>query len=163
MSNTTKYKLDDFEEANDCVLIGIVSSAPDYTICWHLNKLFQINLYRCEDVEIELLSKQKKETAIDLFSDQSIEINQEKKISSHHIYKFDDEQFYSEYYLISNKGTQIYLDPALKKVNYFFEIAGLKSENHEQLIFELNSIEPISLAYFIKNESLVNKLQLTIK
>jgi hypothetical protein len=162
MSNTIKYKLEDFAESNECVLIGIVSSVPDYTICWHINKLLNINLYRCADAEIEMIQKSKKHDPIDLFSAEIDQTKETKSYSSHHIYKFYDEQFYSEYYFLANKGTQLHLDASLKKVNYFLEIVGMKSENFEQLIFELNSIEPISLAYFISHESLLNKLKLVI-
>lgn len=162
MSNFTKYKLDDFEETNDSVLIGIVSSAPDYNICWHINKLLQLKLYRCDDIKIELASKVKKSPVIDLFSAELADETEPQNFSMHHAFKFIDEQFYSEYYLISNKGTQGYLENSLKKVNYFFEINGVKSENHEQLIFELNTIEPIELAYFIRSESLISKFQIAI-
>ncbi|HRG59656.1 MAG TPA: IPExxxVDY family protein [Bacteroidia bacterium] len=162
MSNLTKYKLDEFEETNDAVIIGIVSSAPDYTLCWHINKLLQVNMFRCKDIKIELISKIKKSQVINLFSDEVKDEIENTHLSFHHAFKYIDEQFFSEYYLITNKGTQGFIENSLKKVNYFFEINGIKSENHEQLVFDLNSVEIIELAYFIGNESLISKFQIAI-
>jgi hypothetical protein len=54
------------------------------------------------------------------------------------------------------------LEPHLKRVTYFFEVNGMKAENKEQLIADLNAIEPIEMAYFIGKESIINKLHLHI-
>jgi hypothetical protein len=162
MSNTVKYKLDDFAEAEDCILIGIISSSPDYTVCWHINKQFQINLSRCPDVKLNITKKDKKEATIDLFSEQVENVNKAFNVSEHHVFKFIDEQFYSDYYFITNKGTRLTLEPQLKRVTYFFEINGMKAENAEQIIFDLNAIEPIEMAYLIGKESIINKLQLPV-
>lgn len=163
MSNTIKYKLDDFTEAEECVLIGIISSAPDYTICWHINKQLNLNLCRCADVKLEVIQKSKKEALPDLFSDQDQIANQDlSSFSAHHAFKFIDEQFFSDYYLIANKGTRLNLEPQLKRVSYFFEINGIKSEDADQFLFELNAIEPIEMAYVIGKESIINKLQLLV-
>ena len=59
MSTTIKYKLDDFAEANESILIGIISSSPDYTVCWHINKQLQINLSRCADLKFDVIQKNK--------------------------------------------------------------------------------------------------------
>lgn len=164
MSNTIKYKLDDFTADEESILIGIISSAPDYNICWHINKQLQINLSRCADIEIKIVNKKKPEATPDLFTDQE-EKETEKKIqdnSLHHVFKYSDEQLYSDYFFIANKGSKSNLEPQLKKVNFFFEVTGIKAENPDQLIFDLNAIEPIEMAYLIGKESIINKLQLLI-
>lgn len=162
MSNTVKYKLDDFAEADESVLIGIISSAPDYTVCWHINKQLELNLCRCTDVKIELVQRLKKSTSPDLFSTQTKDDDESISHSLHHAYKFIDEQFFSDYYLIANKGSSINLEPQLKRVTYFFEVTGMKAENADQLVFDLNTIETIEMAYLIGKESIINKLQLHI-
>ncbi len=162
MSTTTKYKLDDFAETDDSMLIGIISSAPDYTICWHINKQLQINLSRCDDIKFDVLEKNKKVTTPDLFSSETKTVNAALSYSAHHLFKYIDEQLFSEYYFIVNKGTRINLEPQLKRVTYFFEINGVIAENTEQIVFDLNAIEPIELAYVIGKESLINKLQLLV-
>lgn len=162
MSNTIKYKLDDFAEDDDCILIGIISSAPDYTVCWHINNQLQLNLCRSADVKLELVKKQKKAPEPDLFSVQYEAPLEQTNSSAHHVFKFMDEQFFSDYYLIANKGTRLNLEPSLKRVTYFLEVKGIKAENPEQLVFDLNTIEPIELAYLIGKESIINKLQLLV-
>lgn len=160
MSNTIKYKLDDFAEEDDSILIGIIASTPDYSLCWHINKQLNIQLKRLNDVHIELIKKQKKEAAPDLFSNH---FETDSRIfSSHHIFKYEDEQLYHDYCLISNKGTRSYLYPHLKQVTYFLEINGSISQNPDALIFELNAIEPIEMAYFIGNESIIKLFQLVV-
>ena len=61
-----------------------------------------------------------------------------------------------------NKGTRINLEAQLKRVTYFLEISGVVAENSEKIIFDLNAIEPIEMAYIIGKESLINKLQLLV-
>jgi hypothetical protein len=162
MSQTTKYKLDDFLPAEDCALIGIVSSAPAYNLCWHLNKQLNIELFRCPDINFEIVQKAKKYNGPDLFQQEEEIVSEHKTFSLHHGFKYNDESLYSDYYLISNKGTLVNLEPSLKKVNYFFEIVGTQSQQAEQLVFLLNSIEPVSMAYLIGQESIINKLKLII-
>jgi hypothetical protein len=162
MSNTIKYKLEEFAASDESILIGIVSSSPDYTVCWHINKQLQIDLSRVNDLKFEHIKKNKKTFELDLFSEQNKPIDSEENFSKHHVFKFLDEQLYSEYFFIANKGTLATLDPQLKKVSYFLEVCGTKSENAEQIVFDLNTIEPIQMAYLIGKESIINKLQLLI-
>jgi hypothetical protein len=162
MSTTIKYKLDDFAEANESILIGIISSAPDYTVCWHINNQLQINLSRCVDLKFDVIQKNKKEVLPDLFSAQENLSVQEPAYSEHHVFKYFNEQLFCDYYLIVNKGTRVNLEPQLKKVTYFLEISGADTENIEQIIFDMNAIEPIEMAYLIGKESIINKLQLLI-
>lgn len=162
MPTTTKYKLDDFAEAEESILIGIISSAPDYTVCWHINQQLQINLSRSIDLKFEVIQKNKKELQPDLFSAQEDLTIQQPGFSAHHIFKYLNEQLFCDYFLIANKGSSTHLDPQLKKVTFFLEINGLATENTEQIIFDLNAIEPIELAYLIGNESIINKLQLIV-
>jgi len=162
MSTTIKYKLEDFEADDESILIGIISSAPDYTVCWHINKHLKIDLRRCEDVHLQLIKKTKKNTAPDLFTSQVEELKSELNVSAHHVFKYIDEQLFSDYYFIANKGTRTNLDLQLKRISYFLEVNGIKADNAEQLMFDLNAIEPIEMAYLIGRESIINKLQLPI-
>jgi hypothetical protein len=162
MSITTKYKLDDFTSDDESILIGIISSAPDYTVCWHINKQLELNLSRCNDVKLALVQKSKPLFQPDLFNSKIEDALEMQHFSLHHVFKFEDVQFYSNYFFIANKGSQTNLEPQLKKVNYFLEVNGMKAENADQLIFDLNAIEPIEIAYLIGKESIINKLQLHI-
>jgi hypothetical protein len=162
MSGTTKYKLDDFTHEDESILIGIISSAPNYTVCWHINKQLQINLSRCKDLCFDVVQKNKKNAIPDLFSTEETEQHQHLNPSEHHVFKYLDEQLFSDYFFIANKGTQVYLEPQLKRVTYFLEINGVNSSNAEQIIFDLNAIEPIEMAYLIGNEGIINKLQLLV-
>ena len=162
MSNTIKHKLDDLAGDDECVLIGIVSSAPDFTVCWHINKQLKLNLSRAQDLKFEVLKKNKKTFVPDLFTKEEEKQTQENGFSYHHVFKYLDDILFSDYFFIVNKGTSLNLEPQLKKVIYFLEINGKNAENAEQLIFDLNAIEPIEMAYIIGKESIINKLQLPV-
>jgi hypothetical protein len=162
MSNTIKHKLDDLAGEDECVLIGIISSALDFTVCWHINKQLNINLSRTEDIKFEVINKSKKIFVPDLFTREEKTQTQEKIFSHHHVFKYLDDNLFSDYFFIVNKGTSLNLEPQLKKVNYFLEINGKNAENAEQLIFDLNAIEPIEMAYIIGKESIINKLHLPV-
>lgn len=162
MSNTIKYKLEDFADADESVLIGIISSAPDYTICWYMNKQLNLNLCRTADVKMELIKKINKTSGPNLFTAQEDDVKDDINFSSHHVFKFIDEQDFSDYYLIGNKGTHTFLDPVLKRVSYFLEVKGNNAENADKLVFDLNTIEPVEMAFLIGRESIINKLQLLV-
>jgi hypothetical protein len=162
MSNTIKYKLDDFENAEECVLIGIISSAPDYSVCWHINKQLELNLSRAKDISFATVNKSKKEALPNLFSEHVEDKIVDTNISLHHVFKYLDEYNYCDYFFIANKGTLVNLEPSLKRVNYFLEIIGNNTEIAEELVFSLNAIEPIEMAYLIGTESIINKLQLLV-
>ena len=162
MSNTVKYKLEEFADADESILIGIISSVPDYTICWFMNRQLNLNLCRTADVKMELIKKHNRSTGPDLFTAQEDEVNNDHNFSSHHVFKYIDDQDFSDYYLIGNKGTHTFLDPILKRVSYFLEVKGKNAENADKLVFDLNAIEPVEMAYLIGRESIINKLQLLV-
>ncbi len=163
MSSTTKkFTLDDEGENNEGYTIGIITSLPVYTLCWHINKLLTINLVKIKDFEIPL-KKQKPKTAPGLFDEVEEEEKDKTNVSQHSIYKYNDESLYVNYYLVENKGSAGILWPEMKKVTCFLSLDAVPGElNTQELLFSLNNIESVEMAYETGDYCLTDKLQLTI-
>ena len=113
---TLKYELD-----LDFVLIAITSSWKDYMLCFKINKQLNINFVRIEELSLHTRGDQ-------------------KVYFSRYLYQVDDME--TEYYLLANKGTEGYLIPEMKSVDYFILIK--------------NFIDKDDLSYLLEG---INKLQ----
>ncbi len=159
MTGIVKHKLSESEE--ESTLIAIVSSSPGYSLCWHMNKLLQWNLYRTKDCAIEIIEKKNQKLKVqNLFSEENDFVNQGKEYSIHQAFKYSDEAQFIDYYFMSNKGSKTYLEPIHKKVSFFLEIFGNHTESPEELIFKLNTLDIVDLAFIIPQESIINKHKL---
>lgn len=98
----------------DFSLFGISSHVANYRIAWGLNKLFELDLEREDDIDL------------------SFESNKKGNFS---LYKFDDQEDYTTYHLLSNRCEIGYLIPELKEIDYFIQYWGPMSEK------ELNSFK----------------------
>lgn len=164
MATIKKFTLEEFDDNDACLLIGIISSSPDFTLCWHINKHLNLNLKRIhKEIEIPLAKLPKKAQPPDLFNEIIEDNTPTQNISSHTFFKCSNEAFYTDYFMITNKGSKAFLVPDNKKVNYFLEIKGPKAEEDaDELLFAINAIEVIEMAYLIDIKSLTSKLQLII-
>lgn len=102
------------ENEIDFILIGIVSHAKDYRLCFELNKQLDIFLEKTDDLE---LKNKKPESSF--FSVSSCENEDENKI-----------------FIISNKSAGQFLIPDLKQWDYFFMIKGLIREKEKSNLIE---------------------------
>ncbi len=87
----------------DFSLFGLSSHVANYRIAWGINKLFDIDLERSDDVDL------------------SFENN---KLGSFSLYKFDDEESYTTFHLLSNRCETGYLIPELKQIDFFIQYWG---------------------------------------
>lgn len=122
-------------------LIGINASAPNYRLCWHLNKAFGISL--------------KMETPVDIHSKKGL-------ITPHHIYSFFDENINVKYRFIENKkGSSLFL-PEVSKADYLLVIDENDKVHLRELISEINKISLVVLAFEIDIDLLKQKQNLML-
>ena len=160
-----KYTLDDDIENTEGYTIGIITSLPSFTLCWHINKLLSINFIKVKDLELNLKPVKKKPELPSLFAGTEDEIFDEKNenTSFHSAYKYSNESLFANYYLIANKGSKTVLWAEMKKINYFFTIDCIPNEiKVDELIFQLNNIESVEIAFEAGNYCMIDKLQLAV-
>lgn len=92
----------------DFALFGVSSHVANYRLAWGMNQLFEIDLERVSDVDLSF--------------------GQEKK-GNFSLYRFDDEESYTTFHLISNRCSAGYLIPELKQIDYFVQYWGPMSDN----------------------------------
>jgi hypothetical protein len=149
------------EDDYDFLLIGIASHVKDYRICWAINEALSIDLTKVESLEI----KDKKQTTPSYFS----------------FFKFDDQETFREYAVISNiseskaaKTTanslfandlettdsmqKDFLIPELKNFNYLMVVKGELTEAQENdIISKLKSINLVVALLPIETSTLKSK------
>ena len=121
----------------DFVLLGLVSTAKDYRICFQLNKLLELDLCKQKDIEL----KTNKTGNTDHFS----------------FYEFvNGDQV--EYYFICNKGKTTSLIPEYKQLDYFLIVKNqLFDSTESELIKKLNSTSLILGVYSINASKLKSR------
>jgi hypothetical protein len=124
------------EEDYDFILIGVSCHTKDYRLCWEINKSLNSDLKRTEDLEIS------KKGEVNFFS----------------FYEYIDEDNYIEYYLISNLGSNGYLIPEQKKVDFFLLLKGNTSTNQaKDIIGRINSLSLVLTSFKIDPNQLKSK------
>lgn len=135
-----KFKLE-IEYNYDFALIGIASHEKDYRICWAINNKLGFDLKKTDDLEI----KDKKQTDATFFS----------------LYLYENEEQYSEYYIISNRSSNGMLIPEQKQVDYFLMIRGSVTEEQVSKIVKLlRELSMVLTAYEIDPNQLRSKQNL---
>ena len=127
------------EEDYDFQLIGISCHSKDYRLCRELNNILLIDLIRTNDIEV----------------------NKKNEVSSCSFYEFIDEDNHLEYYMISNLGSNGYLIPEQKKVDFFLMVKGSSSSNQMQdIICKINSLSLVLTSFNIDPNQLKSKQNL---
>ena len=115
-----------FEIDLDFVLIAVTTSLKDYRICFLINKYLHFNFIKTADHEIELSN-----TGTVYFS----------------MYSDHWEASGTDFYFMSNKGTEGYLVPEMNKTDYFLMIKNyIDDESLDNLLSGLNKIPEIVAA-----------------
>jgi len=117
---TLKFEIDlDFE------LVAITTSLRDYRLCYHINKRLNFNFTKSPDLEI-------------------IQAGMPVYFS---LYQFHWEASDTDFYFIANKGSDGYLIPEMRRVDYFIMIRNyIAGDELEKLVADLNKIQEIVAA-----------------
>ena len=92
----------------DFSLFGVSSHVANYRLAWGMNKLFEIDLERVDDVDLSFGSN---------------------KRGNFSLYRFEDEESYITFHLLSNRCDAGYLIPELKQIDYFIQYWGPMSHS----------------------------------
>lgn len=119
---TLKYELD-----LDFVLIALTVPLKDYRLCFKINKQLNIQFHRIDELYFQ------------------IDTNTESVyFSRYHFYQYQTE---NDLYLIANKGSERFLIPEMKTVDFFILIKNyMDKEDLEDLILGLNKIPEVQVA-----------------
>lgn len=129
----------------DFVLIGIISSARDFTLAWYLNKFLDIELKKQDDINYQFLKN-------------------DNFFISNYIFESD----YSIIRLLKNRATEFlnikkpYLLPELKTYDYFVILNGEFAAYYKDFILKLQQIPEINYTKQIDYEALPSKENLLI-
>lgn len=134
MNRTTlKFELD-----LDFVLLAITSQLKDYMFCFKINKQLGTDFCKVTDLELPF--------------------NAGNEIFYFSRYFFLMPQTETELYIIANKGTEGFLVPEMKKVDFFLLIQNyIDSEDLKRIIYGLNKIPEVLVAAEVDPKKLKSK------
>lgn len=136
-----KHKLE-IEYEYDFLLFGIVCHEKDYRFLWSVNNALGLDFAQEKDVVI----KEKGALQATHFS----------------VFHYTDEEMFTEYYIITNKGeNNVWLLPEQKKADFFLQIKGeVFDELKDDLLRRLRAVNNVILVYEIDPSILRSKQNL---
>ncbi len=129
------HKLD-FDQDLDCLLIGILSGARDYKLCFEVNRKLGLELSRLDDLAISTGRP----------GSQTVHTRFESRKSGE-----------ERYFLLSNRDTDNTgsFIPEMRNVDYFMVIAGMASNFEiKNMVASIRTIEVVTGAFEINPEDL---------
>jgi glycosyltransferase involved in cell wall biosynthesis len=116
-----------FEIDLDFVLIAVTTSLKDYRICYLINKYLNLNFIKTDDL--------------------AVDIHPGAPSVYFSLYEYHWEVSETDFFFISNKGSDGYLIPEMKKADYFLMIKNyIDDKDLDDLISALNKIPEIVAA-----------------
>ncbi len=119
----------------DYRLVGLVSPLPDYRICWLLNKLFDISLYKIDDIQID---------------DANLKV-----VNAFSCFTYHEPITKTFFYLYKNKSEGGYFIPEIKQADYVYAIKGnFYKAQVSEIISKIKSILEIQLTFHINTDQI---------
>ncbi|MBC7745172.1 MAG: IPExxxVDY family protein [Flavobacterium sp.] len=139
MNRTTlKYELD-----LNFVLLAITAALKDYRICFKINRQLRLNLARINDIELMF--------------------NADEKPFYFSRYYCKQNHTETEFNLIANKGSEGFLVPEMKTVDFFILIQNyIDKDELKQIIIGLNGIQDVQVAVEVDPKKLKSKENLIL-
>jgi hypothetical protein len=133
----TKHKLE-IEYDYDFHLIGISSHDKDYRFCWAVNSKLHTDFRKARDLVI----RDKKKTEPDSFA----------------VYEFQDEEMFTDFFIIVNRSGTSLLVPEQKQADYLLLIRGNMSEDEKkEMMKNIKGVPNVLTAFDIDPEALKSK------
>jgi hypothetical protein len=132
--------LEDFFDATH--LVGIMSSAHDYQLCWQINQVIGYNFRVNNSLEINLTKNQR------AFYFTVFEYQEPTKSAAHYLY--------------NNHCQAEFLLPELKNIDYLWLIKGdyYQADDVKKLIEHLRHVELVQLVSLLDIREIKNKMNL---
>ena len=139
----------------DFLLIGILSSAPDYKLCWEMNKILQISLKKEKDLQLQLHESEKEEGL-------KLTFEKPEMTPCFSSYSYYNEINHVKYTVVANKSISALLVKEEQSVDFFLVVDGLYDdwEKEEAIINGLREQREIITAYKIDPNKLKSKQNL---
>jgi hypothetical protein len=130
---TLKFELD-----LDFVLVAITTQLKDYMFCFKLNKQLGVNFCKVDDLEL------------------SFSATDDPSYFSRYFYLLNESE--TELYILSNKGSEGFLIPEMKKVDFFLLIRNyIDDDDLKVLINGINKIQDVLVAAEVDPKKLKSK------
>lgn len=116
-----------FEPDLDFILIAITVPLKDYRFCFKLNKQLNREFYRIDELELQF--------------------NMDEEPFYFSRYYYQNKTTENEFYLLANRGSEGFLIPEMKTVDYFLLIYNFYDEEDlQQLLTQINRIPEVLVA-----------------
>jgi hypothetical protein len=127
-----------FELDLDFVLIALTVPLKDYRLCFKINKQLNIQFYRIDELCLPISG-----------------YNLPSYFSRYH---YQNSQTETDFYLLANKGTEGFLIPEMKTVDFFIIIKNfIDEEDLDSFISGLNKIPEVQVAAEVDPKKLKSK------
>jgi hypothetical protein len=121
----------------DFTLIGVIAGVKDYRLCWFLNKEIHLNLEKTDDIILG---------------------NSENNEIYFSCYRYFVEEGEIEYFLMANKGSEGYLIPERKEIDFFLLLNNLNHKaDIDQLLSSIIKINIVQTALVLDVTKLKSK------
>ena len=150
---STKKLLLDYDY--DFLLIGILSTVPDYKLCWGMNRALKLNLNREKDLELLLKNNEEE-------SDLTLSFEHPELLYQFSKFGYYNEVTHIRYTVVANKSNSRLLIREEQSVDYFLLVDGLYGDEKlsEDMIKKLRKQKEIVTAYTIDPNTLKSKQNL---
>lgn len=116
-----------FEPDLDFILIAITVPLKDYRFCYKLNKQLNREFYRIDELELQF--------------------NGDEEPFYFSRYFYQNKNTENDFFLLANKGSEGFLIPEMKTVDYFLLIYNfIDDEDLQQLVSQINRIPEVLVA-----------------
>ena len=102
----------------DFLLIGILSSVPDYKLCWGINKVLNIVLKKEQDLELQLHDKEMNDGL-------KLTFDKPEMTPRYSMYTYYNEVTHLRYTVASNRSVSGLLIKEEQSVDFFLVVDGL--------------------------------------
>ncbi|MGB4774675.1 MAG: IPExxxVDY family protein [Daejeonella sp.] len=127
-----------YEPDLNFVLVAITATLKDYKLCFKINKQLGTNFNRINELELVF--------------------NTDESLFYFSRYYYKNIQTETEYYILSNKGTEGFLVPEMKEADFFLLIRNyIDNEDLRTVIIALNKIPEVVVAAEVNPKKLKSK------
>ena len=139
----------------DFLLIGILSSVPDYKLCWGINKVLNIVLKKEQDLELQLHDKEMNDGL-------KLTFDKPEMTPRYSMYTYYKEVTHLRYTVASNRSVSGLLIKEEQSVDFFLVVDGLYDDlkKGDSIVNDLRKQREIITAYKIDPNNLKSKQNL---
>jgi hypothetical protein len=137
-----KHKLELAIDEDFC-LLGVVTDEPDYKLCWRINKAFDMNFEREEELQLY----HRKRDILQVFS----------------LYHYHDKESLITYRIIKNRSEEGYFLEEIKNIDYLIHIQGeINTSRISGFMLSVAALDPVRMCVPCDLSRIKNKERLLL-